>query len=87
MSGASDWRLTNQEGYLRGVALVWRSYAPTSRNNDHEHCEFCFAKFMLGNEPDTLQEGYATLDGYRWICKQCFNDFAAMFAWQVVGQV
>ena len=87
MSDASDWRLTNQERYLRGVALVWRTYASASPQTDHDHCEFCFAKFMRGNEPDTLQDGYATVDGYRWICKQCFSDFSELFAWQVVGQV
>ena len=86
MSDTPDWRITNQERYLRGVALVWRTYAPASPQADHDHCEFCFDKFMLGSsEPDALHEGYATLDGYRWICKQCFNDFAEQFAWQVVG--
>ena len=87
MNNAQDWRVTNQERYLRGVTLIWRTYAPASPSNDHDHCEFCFAKFMPGSEPETFQEGYATVDGYRWICKQCFNDFAELFAWQVAGQV
>jgi len=66
MNNAQDWRVTNQERYLRGVTLIWRTYAPASPSNDHDHCEFCFAKFMPGSEPETFQEGYATVDGYRW---------------------
>lgn len=84
MREPNDWRLTNQEQYLKGVTLTWRSYAPTGTGNDHDHCEFCTAKFMMGEPQDALTEGYATTDGYRWICKSCFNDFLDLFKWQVV---
>jgi len=79
----SDWRLTNQERYLRGVTLIWQPYAPAQPDNDHDHCEFCYAKFMRGDAPDTLQEGYATVDRHRWVCKPCFDDFASQFEWHV----
>jgi hypothetical protein len=80
---STDWRLTNQETYLKGESLYWRSYAPSSANNDHDHCEFCGEKFMAAPEPDSRTEGYSTKDGYRWICKECFNDFKALFNWHV----
>ncbi len=78
-----DWRLTNQEQYLRGVALTWCAYEPANPENDHDHCEFCLAKFMVEALPDTQQEGYATDNRYRWICRSCFDDFAIQFAWKV----
>ena len=84
MRAENDWRLTNQEGYLKGVALSWRSYVPAGTGNDHDHCEFCAEKFMVGGVHNTLAEGYSTQDGYRWICKTCFDDFVDLFGWQVV---
>jgi hypothetical protein len=83
MRAAKDWRLTNQERYLKGVTLVWHVYAPARSSNDHDHCEFCWAKFMQTAQPDTLQEGYSTPDRERWICKGCFDDFVDLFGWKV----
>ena len=77
-----DWRITNQMQYLYRERLRLRSYAPENPVNDHDHCEFCFAKFMLGNENQMQDEGYATDDGYRWICKTCYVDFKTLFDWQ-----
>jgi hypothetical protein len=86
----SDWRLTNQEKYLRGVALrLARFTVPAGRPDwDHEHCEFCWAKIVEeqrkreGN--DLLIEAYATEDRHHWVCPQCFEDFREMFQWRVV---
>ena len=50
---------------------------------DHDHCEFCWAKFMVEDYPDVLHEGYSTLDEYRWVCKGCFEDFKESFQWRV----
>jgi len=80
---ADDWRLTNQERYLKGVTLFRRLYASSSPNNDHDHCEFCGAKFMRDGGDEALVEGYSTQDGYRWICKACFEDFRTRFGWSV----
>jgi len=87
MREPNDWRLTNQARYLQGVALVWQRYSPASPDNDHDHCEFCWTKFMESGPPDTLREGYATPDKRRWICKACFDDFADQFNWQVLPPV
>jgi len=83
MREPNDWRLTNQERYLKGATLIWRPYSPARAGNDHDHCEFCFAKFMTADAPDILREGYSTPDRYRWVYKTCFDDFADLFAWQV----
>jgi hypothetical protein len=85
----SDWRLQGQEEYLRGLTLVHRLYRryPKDPNRDHDHCEFCSAKFMVEDFPDVLHQGYATKDDYRWICEQCFADFKSMFGWQVVDEI
>ena len=85
MREPKDWRLTNQERYLKGATLAWRPYVPASPKNDHDHCEFCFAKFMQQDYPDTLHEGYSTPDRYRWICKPCFDDFVDLFQWKVIS--
>jgi len=79
----SDWRLQGQEAYLLGAALRRRRYAPPRADWDHDHCEFCSAKFMDADLPDALREGYATSDGYRWICDRCFEDFRARFGWSL----
>jgi len=80
----SDWRLQNQERYLTGVTLVRRRWSQTRDNWDHDHCEFCWAKFAGDNIPDALREGWTTPDEYHWICDNCFNDFRARFSWTVI---
>ncbi len=86
MTDRNDWRLQGQETYLRGVELCWRTYRRYPRNPDwdHDHCEFCWAKFMVEDHPEVLHQGYCTLDDYRWICSECFSDFKEMFEWRVV---
>jgi hypothetical protein len=64
MRESNDWRLTNQESYLKGASLENRPYEPASQENDHDHCEFCFVKFTALAMPETRQEGYSTPDGY-----------------------
>lgn len=80
-----DWRLTNQEGYLRGATLRWTTYVPPRPGWDHDHCEFCWAKFMAGGVPETLAAGYATPDRSHWVCPTCCADFRARFGWTVIG--
>jgi hypothetical protein len=84
MREKNDWRLKNQERYLKGVTLIRSRYQPAKLENDHDHCEFCDAKFMR-NANDALQEGYCMPDRSRWICKTCFDDFADLFAWKVTN--
>jgi hypothetical protein len=78
-----DWRLTNQEKYLQGVTLSFRPYEPASPTNDHDHCEFCSAKFMTAVPPGVLNAGYTTADRYRWICSERYGDFRDRFQWPV----
>ena len=78
-----DWRLTDQEDYLKGVSLQWKTYEKYREGWDHDHCEFCFTKFLESGEPDTLHQGYATEDNYRWICEECFEDFKDLLQWKV----
>ena len=39
----SDWRLFNQEKFLKGRLLCKKRFVPTE-HNDHEHCCFCCEK-------------------------------------------
>jgi len=79
-----DWRLTNQERYLHGVTLRRQAYVAPSVTWDHDHCAFCWGKFMDRDAPGVLREGYATADQQHWICVGCVSDFAAQFAWTLV---
>jgi hypothetical protein len=85
-SDSADWRIQGQERYLTGAVLTLRPYRRYSENPDwdHDHCEFCWAKFMVEDLPEVLHEGYCTLDEYRWICSTCFADFRERFVWTVV---
>ncbi|WP_407309952.1 hypothetical protein [Desulfosporosinus sp. SB140] len=78
-----DWRLQGQENYLLGIKLRFEKYSPYSKTWDHDHCEFCWSKFMLSDDTDVQTEGYTTEDHYRWICKKCFEDFKEMYKWQL----
>jgi len=86
MIDPNDWRLQGQDRYLMGVDLCYRPYCqnPLNPKWDHDHCEFCSAKFMVGDDPDTQHQGFATVDDYRWICDRCFNDFQEMFHWRLI---
>lgn len=74
-----DWRLQGQERYLAGVALSCQHYRASRDGWEHDHCEFCGAKFS--KEPEDLNEGYVTGDGYHWVCPTCYEDFRDRFHW------
>jgi hypothetical protein len=78
---ATDWRLTGQEEHLQKKLLLKRKYAPPRPEWDHDHCAFCWQKFLETKEPDTIQEGYVTEDGKVWICPTCVADFKDDFGW------
>lgn len=76
----NDWRLfREQEKYLHGVTLIKQPYKSNNPANDHDHCEFCMAKF--GKGIDELKQGYRTEDDSIWICPQCYDDFKKQFEW------
>lgn len=74
-----DWRRQGQERYLAGQVLTAKEYRPYRADWDHDHCEFCGAKFSLNGRDLTF--GYCTLDGYHWICPDCFEEFKEEFRW------
>jgi hypothetical protein len=78
-----DWRLRGQQKYLRGLGLVRRRWSQTREGWDHDHCQFCWAKFATTADADALHEGWTTRDEYWWICDVCFNDFQGQFCWTV----
>jgi len=84
MREENDWRLMNQEAYLKNAPLLFTKYTPYSDKWDHDHCAFCGAAFSEGAED--LKEGYCTPDRYHWICKTCFEDFEDMFHWTVTEE-
>ena len=77
-----DWRSQGQEKFLQGVKLSRRRYTKLRIDWEHDHCEFCGLKFSE-NQGD-MHEGYATLDGYHWVCVPCYNDFKQIFKWEIV---
>jgi hypothetical protein len=80
MTDKDDWRLTNQEDYLFGVAFSWRKWTAPSDTWDHDNCEFGWAKFM--DCDDALRYGYATDDNRHWVCTTCYQDFKEKFGWE-----
>jgi hypothetical protein len=70
-----DWRLAGGLEHLRGVTLFWRKWSQQKANWDHDHCEFCWAKFSDDSHGKHLKEGYTTEDKYYWICPTCYEDF------------
>ena len=79
MVSDSDWRLTGQERYLLGARLHLSRYRARSPLWDHDHCEFCLAKFSENSDSTARQQGYTTDDEDHWICSECFRDFQEQF--------
>lgn len=75
-----DWRYENGKD-LKGETFKLKKYISTL-TNDHDHCEFCWTKFME-DYPECEHEGYATLDNYNWVCKECFEDFKVLLELKV----
>ncbi len=86
-SEKSDWRLDVGGGGLEGAKLFKKSYPSEWRKPDwdHDHCDFCAAKFMAVGHAGALHEGYCTEDEERWVCNQCYEDFKRQFDWTVVN--
>lgn len=85
-----DWRLQGQEKYLLGRTMRWATWVLYREDWDHDHCEFCMAKIWdrRSVSDDHVQYNAAWVtadDSNRWVCRECFADFRARFAWSVVG--
>jgi len=70
----SDWREQGQEAYLSKLCFVHSKYFIYRKGWDHDHCEYCGAKFCL--DVECIESGYYAKKGYYWICPQCWNDFS-----------
>ena len=77
-----DWRITNQDKYLKDAVLQRLSYGSRTTKTDHDHCEFCVDRFS-DNHGD-LHVGYCTPGCYYWICEECYKDFNELFGWKLV---
>ena len=72
----TDWRLAGQESFLQGAHLTRKPYRAWSDTREHDHCTFCWAKFMdpnfseghrqhIAEHPDVLTEGYTTTASHK----------------------
>lgn len=91
-----DWRRTSP-GAPTGTHFRWSEYVAPTPEWDHDHCLFRWAKFVprseegkewLDQDQHTIYfEGYATVEpsgaGFDWVCRPCFDDFAAEFEFVV----
>jgi hypothetical protein len=68
---------------LSGVTLTRKKWIVLTPDWDHDHCEFCLAKFGDADWAD-CREGWTTPDECRWICDTCFADFRERFHWIVM---
>jgi hypothetical protein len=84
---------------LRGATLIWKPYGRWSESWDHDHCGFCWAKFVEAedlasyaeDDHEMVTEGYAAQatgpegeDDYHWICASCFEEFKWKARWKVI---
>ncbi|MCW3127787.1 MAG: hypothetical protein JWO03_3445 [Bacteroidetes bacterium] len=77
---SEDWRLLNQLQYLYNARLVFKPYNHCG-HWDREQCEFCAKKFDVAVVENTMQQGYVTEAGDRWVCEKCYGDFGEWFDW------
>jgi hypothetical protein len=68
-----DWQRMGQEATLQGATLTWKNYQALTAEWEHEHCAFCFRKFLdpaysdahrqvLKDQPDKHADaGYTTV--------------------------
>lgn len=78
------------DAILRGATLRFRRWRAPRPGWDHDHCHFCWAKFMEeGAWPDApeppLHEGWTTEDGYHWVCAACFGEHREREGWVAGG--
>lgn len=93
-----DWRRSSP-GAAERTRFRWARYVAPKPEWDHDHCLFCWAKFVprseqgkdrLARDQHTIYfEGYATIEpsgsGFEWVCRPCFEDFADELGFVVIG--
>lgn len=56
-----DRRLRGQEDFLQGATLLHKKHMDRRPEDAHDHCEFCWAKFMVvpyADDQGILTEGF-----------------------------
>jgi hypothetical protein len=61
MREPNDCRFVKQDRYLKGATVKWADYKAPSPEWDHDHCQFCWSKFMESGS-DVLTTDYVTVD-------------------------
>lgn len=79
----NDWRLAilGRAEVWRGLRWTWKRYVQPRPDWDHDHCIACTAKVTDAEDPDVLQEAFASEGDRFWVCRPCFDDFAGAFGW------
>jgi hypothetical protein len=90
MPEKNDWRegMRGSNPWLKGVKLHWMTYKKPSDTGDHDHCSFCWVRFIeaddvIDSDDFITHEGYTTLDDYHWVCNDCLGYFKDEFEWVV----
>jgi hypothetical protein len=80
-----DWRLNfgKEPEFYKKYKWVLKKWSQTRDNSDHDHCEFCNAKFMDTEGPNILPQGWTDENETYWICEGCFEDFRKMYQWDI----
>ncbi|MBQ6947966.1 MAG: hypothetical protein IJN42_07950 [Clostridia bacterium] len=76
-----DYRIMNQEMYLKDRELIYMKFNPSICFEDYRQCEFCGDIF--DEDPDNLLNAYREPVSRTWICEECYNDFKPYFNWTV----
>ena len=70
-----DLREQGQEKYLSGLVFEKKRYQKYSETWEHDHCEFCNAKFSEDPSLECFHEGFSAKENYYWGCENCFDFF------------
>lgn len=85
--GDEDWRLMGQDKYLFGATFEFRKYEPHRIDWDHDHCEFCWAKFCANQGEGWFHEGFVTEDKKHWVCNDCYKHFRDRFRFNTMDHL
>lgn len=70
---------------MPGSTLSRQPWRPSDPQKDHDHCEFCRAKFAL--YPGCLREGFSTPDRTRRICSECCEEHRDAYQWNIDDRI
>jgi hypothetical protein len=63
-----EWRLDRgAHETLAGVSMCWARYVAPRRDWDHDHCEFCWQKFVDPTYPERFLVGDEAVNYREWL--------------------